>query len=507
MVFDGTQSTDATRVKIYIDTVQQSLTFYATIPSSITPNTAAMNVGYESNVGIYLFGGLNKLEIYNTAWTQSDINKDYSAFLKATNIKKPKSILKRYKTNPKPSLLSAFNFNYNQTSLYDVVSGKLTKGGPIMFTNDGINCQAANSANIFLTHSNPNLFNGLAQATFCVYAKCDSTTTCGFFGKYSSVNARLAFGAVSDTLYILCGNGGNTLATVAFTDTKNYHKFVILYDGTQSTNATKLILLIDGVQQTLSFTGTIPTTLPTVSDWNLALYNNTTSLNGTIKNFEGYNKILSTAELNDWNNRMTKITLLEDFSNNGADGVTCIPTGWSSGFPGLNVQEEQTGNKYIKKGTKYLYSTNTNPNYSFCQTPSNVAYGTWEFYINTSGAANDLFKNFIQMKPIAISGSNTGYRIDVSTTGIQINQISLYKFTSDGSAGTRIINNTQNYAYNTWHKIKITRTVAGLFTLYVNDVNVGSVTDTTYTTCNYFGQWDSIGGKIANIKITDGIIL
>ena len=96
VVYDGTQTGNANRLKVYLNSNQLSLTsnFTGTIPSSTTSNPMTFNMFYTITDGAYSRQKMTYLSIYNTAFTQSDINKDYSAFLKSTNIKKPKSILK-----------------------------------------------------------------------------------------------------------------------------------------------------------------------------------------------------------------------------------------------------------------------------------------------------------------------------------------------------------------------------------------------------------------------------
>lgn len=67
----------------------------------------------------------------------------------------------------------------------------------------------------------------------------------------------------SDDLIFQCGNGGNTYGytTLNFLSDAVWHHVAWIYDGNQSTNALKLLGYIDGIARTLTFSGTIPTTL------------------------------------------------------------------------------------------------------------------------------------------------------------------------------------------------------------------------------------------------------
>ena len=77
MVFDGTQSTNATRLKVYIDGVQQALTFVNTVPALTGVNDSPVLVGKLSG---YTFNGIiDEVHISNSARTAEEINENYRA--------------------------------------------------------------------------------------------------------------------------------------------------------------------------------------------------------------------------------------------------------------------------------------------------------------------------------------------------------------------------------------------------------------------------------------------
>jgi hypothetical protein len=80
MVFDGTQSTNATRLKVYVNGLSQSLTFTGTIPSSIS-NTLELYWGNYHNYtgGFGLVGYLDEVSVWNRPLTQSEVTTLYNS--------------------------------------------------------------------------------------------------------------------------------------------------------------------------------------------------------------------------------------------------------------------------------------------------------------------------------------------------------------------------------------------------------------------------------------------
>lgn len=80
-VFDGTLTGDANRMKVYIDTVQQTLTFFlGSVPATMNDSTAHVRIG---NWGGTLNnrgwnGGLDDARIYNRPLSQQEVNQLYT---------------------------------------------------------------------------------------------------------------------------------------------------------------------------------------------------------------------------------------------------------------------------------------------------------------------------------------------------------------------------------------------------------------------------------------------
>lgn len=169
----------------------------------------------------------------------------------------------------------------------------------------------------------------------------------------------------------------------------------------------------------------------------------------------------------------------------------------------------------MTNGTKYLENVTA----GIIAIPSQTAYGSWEFDWYKGNDANGLFFCFIADRKLTYNASN-GYNF-IPWIGEQ-----LYLEKNDvGASQTKIGTTTAYFQNNTWYRIRITRTTAGVFTLLIKggaftptagydgwtlvSASGGSgsnpVTDTTYSVSSYFVMDLDAGDRVANIVIRDGI--
>lgn len=229
---------------------------------------------------------------------------------------------------------------------------------------------------------------------------------------------------------------------------------------------------------------------------------------GEIADVRIYNKVLSTKEIKDYHNSFVKPTLVEDFKNNPI-GTNLTPYGWNKGTGVYKVSklsaDVTSGTLKLPKNTHYLECVTAGT----LAIPSKQAYGTWEF---------SWYKGADGTQPV-----------------IALLSPNLYDFIVDSSeylalrkTGSRLFWTTNSYiSNNTWYRVKITRTTAGVFTLFIKGgafiptegyngwtlvstsggFGTNPVTDTTYTSSNYFVLDLDASDRIADIKLTDGIIV
>jgi hypothetical protein len=135
--------------------------------------------------------------------------------------------------------------------------------------------------NSYLRYSNISQVNiaKLYYSIFCYVPVPSKTSTIDIFG--GSTSGNLEFSVISNTgqLLLLRFNQTTNYGSVQLPKTGSYF-IEVFYDGSQSTDALKLVCYINRVKQTLSFTGTIPSTLPiNTSNFGFSFESTSTAIN------------------------------------------------------------------------------------------------------------------------------------------------------------------------------------------------------------------------------------
>mgnify|MGYP001602929224 CR=1 FL=1 len=79
MIYDGTLSGNANRLKLYINNVLQTLSFTGTIPASLQDSTAAVVIGLEALLGTYEYDGIiDEVGAWSRALTADDVRVLYN---------------------------------------------------------------------------------------------------------------------------------------------------------------------------------------------------------------------------------------------------------------------------------------------------------------------------------------------------------------------------------------------------------------------------------------------
>ncbi|MBL7817975.1 MAG: T9SS type A sorting domain-containing protein [Saprospiraceae bacterium] len=72
-VYDGSQSNNATRLKIYINGTAQTLSYAGTIPTSVNTNSAAIKIGATTSGAEYWSGRMDEMRLWNRALSVCEI--------------------------------------------------------------------------------------------------------------------------------------------------------------------------------------------------------------------------------------------------------------------------------------------------------------------------------------------------------------------------------------------------------------------------------------------------
>lgn len=79
LVYDGTQSTNAGKLKIYKNGVEQTLSFTGTLPSTMPSFTNSLKIGYDVGANVYGKGRADEVLVFNRALSSTEVSELYSA--------------------------------------------------------------------------------------------------------------------------------------------------------------------------------------------------------------------------------------------------------------------------------------------------------------------------------------------------------------------------------------------------------------------------------------------
>ena len=79
MVFDGTQTTNATRLSVYFSGMPIALTFFGTIPATLTNSVGPLRFGTGFNR--YWLGAMDDVRLYNRALSAQEVSEVWGASL------------------------------------------------------------------------------------------------------------------------------------------------------------------------------------------------------------------------------------------------------------------------------------------------------------------------------------------------------------------------------------------------------------------------------------------
>lgn len=492
MIFDGTATENANKLKLFIDGVQQTISFSTNINATQTHSqSATAYIGYSAVDG---YGNLTNIrtQVFNHAFSTSEINDDYQDFLKSKPIKKSTT---NY-IKPKPTelkengLLAAYNMKRVGNVINDI-------------SGNGYNLTTITKA--ISTDKGTRIVQGMLSgpATFLqprsvsIRFKVLSSDSTGILvgglrwkGTYNNaifVNTNGVYVAHTGDSASTYGNANTILVG-------QWATLTVVFDGLSSFQ-----FYING--------SAISTTSGSVYYYlgnNISFGNRISgghNIDCEIEDCRIYNRALSLSEIQKYHNQFVRPTLVETFENNGADNVAKGIQGWTIASGTFKINENtvlQTSG--LKRGDKYLECATAGG----IKMPSSIAYGTWEFDWYKGSTTNDLHLYLIW-------GTLTSM-----TFRVYIDEGIYMRF--NGVGGFQTV--SSYIANNTWYRTKITRSITGVTSCYIKGGAFGSnyvlvavsaganpVTQANPTSSNMMYFDIDAGDRIANIKIYDGVII
>ena len=200
--------------------------------------------------------------------------------------------------------LSALGNNASAATTYDLTTADASQQPPY----NAIDATANNKPTIGnfdgsvdnLRNTTANPHSGLAKCSTFLAARYSNTSSNQLLisGTTGIMSQQVASGNVF--VYAAAGIYGSCI----FTST-NWNVFELVFDGSLSGNANRLKLFINGTQQTLSFVGTVPAVLPTVTAFYMGTlgFTPSVSFSGKIAQYV----VTSQADTVDLNPRMRRL--------------------------------------------------------------------------------------------------------------------------------------------------------------------------------------------------------
>jgi hypothetical protein len=350
-----------------------------------------------------------------------------------------------------------------------------------------------------------------AAFTICVRFKKTSNfsgTNEVLFGSAIGNNDRFSiFGHTSNSIRYGHHDGVDNHGVYAdFNPSGDFQTLVVTNNNQISTGWYNGVVMLSNT--TVTTNGTAKSTIGIRQDGTLPF-------DGEIEEIKIYNYVFTQQEAEDYHNSFAKrVKLIEEFKWDAVGANP--PREWTPGTGSYEVKElaaQDAVLKHLDVGVKYLECTSAGT----IAIPSKAAYGTWEWDWYKDPANHPVFVEFIGVNK-NIYTSNTGYQIFLGGGGFgNVDGPYLDRVTS---GRFNLFSGSVSYMpHSTWYRMKITRTKDGEFYVYVKGGTFGNdwtlivesggsnpVTDNTHTASEYFVLDFDAGDRIANIKITEGVI-
>ena len=197
-----------------------------------------------------------------------------------------------------------------------------------------------------------NEIDSASVLSISAWIKCDVTSGNHIIlSKYSSLTSRIEFLVSSNSLFVAVPDGSTMQGLVSFTDT-GWNHVAVIFDGSGTGNTGRLKIYLNGENQTLSYNGTIPSTLPDIGSNVVTIGGRSGSsslgFNGGMGQVSIFNKAISEIEVNAINTAGRHSNLLDSYSDN------------LLGYWAMGALDAKTGLSDVGDGTIYDRSGNSN---------------------------------------------------------------------------------------------------------------------------------------------------
>ncbi|SDG91418.1 LamG-like jellyroll fold domain-containing protein [Chitinophaga filiformis] len=310
-VYDGTQTGDANRLKLYIDGVQQILSFSSSpIPASTSnTNTAPFMAGGEPSC-CYLNGTIDEVRVWSTPLSAGTITAWKDKLLTSCHPNVANLVVYWPLDNDATATTATAALGTAYTGT--ISNGSYVESDQVIDTSGCGNAVTVSSSGR-ITTGNVTQLNNASKFTLEAHFKYDATvsTWTTIMRKATSLTDRimLHIGPNNNSIYFMVGNGSNTYGFTGANAVSpgGWYHIAAVFDGTQTGDANRLKVYIDGVQQTLSFSATaIPANTSTTNTAPFMAGGEPSCcyVNGTIDEVRVWNTALSAGTIDAWKDKL-----------------------------------------------------------------------------------------------------------------------------------------------------------------------------------------------------------
>jgi len=326
-IFDGSQSTNATRLKVYINNVQLTMSFTGTIPSSLQSASADFEIGRLSGIGTYWNGAVDLVGFWNRALTPTEISLLYNSgagrnypFGGSWTVTSPAGLQQWLKADA--GLFQASGCTTAAASDSDPVGCWQDQSG-----NGNNVTQATSTKRPLLKLAIQNglqvlQFDGVddalnnstalsGQMTFFIVYKVSSLSLGGFAELTTIKNSTFSEWGIThslsgyDTVSFI--NDYSSATSVGYNPAFdiNWHILIATYNGGTNTSTSSYTLNFDGTTQTVVMSGAFTRTSTDVGSIGSRIDNSGTSsfsLDGYIAEMGVYNNVITSTDITNLKN-------------------------------------------------------------------------------------------------------------------------------------------------------------------------------------------------------------
>jgi hypothetical protein len=316
-VFDGSQSTDATKSKLYVNGVQQTLTFLNTVPTTVGSNNSNILFGAVNGASPFTTGTLDEVKIYDYPRTHAQVQYDYNrggavAWYKFDECQGATAYNYAPNANGQPAGMNA-TITIGATGSNDAIgscnSGDTTEAwhnGTTGKFNSSIDIDTTDDTVLVSDDSRLDFTDGQDFSLEAWFKRDSDTAIDVIIGKSSNIISSSSgyslYLTASDFVNFKVDDGGGggsdnltVLTSIPITDT-NWHHALAVFDDDSATNTT---IYVDGTEAKTAIAGTIASINDLSNAVSLAFgaeSDGGNSFDGKIDNVKIYNYALTPAQ-------------------------------------------------------------------------------------------------------------------------------------------------------------------------------------------------------------------